>query len=119
MIVSEYLTKSELNAQWLRENYDVRHHYPRHLDIIEYLGKRWMVDWWDHGDLKIVHLISWEGKTLWDAMLAVAIDEKTGIRRMGSLFREKHSGWLVAERSKVIARFADNYVPIDLTGGAT
>ena len=105
------MTRSEANAKWLREHYDVHRHYPHLMDIIEYAGKRWMVHSWWHSAIVFVYLISWEGKTLEDAKIAVTLRED-GIRRMGSLPFERYSGWLVNDHATVLARFEDDYAPI-------
>ncbi len=115
---STYKSRSVQNEEWLRSSIDLTRNYPHCKDIIEYHGKRWMIDRWHHCELTMVYLISWEGLSLRDAYLMTVPDEKTGIMPIGYLFREKYSGHLVNERSRVIARYEDNYVPIDLTGGA-
>ncbi len=105
------MTRSEANAKWLREHGDLHRHYPRLMDIIEYAGRRWMVHSWWHTDISFVYLISWEGKTLEDARIAI-IPGRKGIRPMGYLPFERHSGWLVNDYATVLARFKDGYAPI-------
>ena len=74
-----FIDRSYQNEEWLRRNFDPTRNYPHCKDIIEYNGFRWMVDRWHHCELTMVYLISWEGRSLWDAFQMTCPDEKTGI----------------------------------------